>query len=142
MLSQSRTKALTSLPAHPSIPLPVLRVHLVLPARVEPHEHVVADLVALGQRQPSRVQALEDQLGVVVPVERDVDGLELPDGLEQGVHRHPSVRDPVAEEPVVDPEGMPRDRFQYLLTFPLEKRPSFAFHILIHIIAFSLLGGS
>ena len=36
---------------------------------------------------------------------------------------------------VADPEGMPRDRFQYLLAFPLEKRPSFAFHILIHIMA-------
>jgi hypothetical protein len=44
----------------------------------QPHQHVVADQVGLGEIEPGRVQALEDQLRVVVvTLERDIDNQQL-----------------------------------------------------------------
>lgn len=79
--------------------VPVLRVALLLLGLGQVHEDVVADLVALGEGQAGRVQALEDELRVVVRLEPDVDDGECLDRVAEllgGQARGPDAPEQVA----------------------------------------------
>ena len=71
--------------------VPEAVVVLLLAPLVEVHEDEVPDLVRLGQVEAGRVQALEDELGVVRGVQGDVDDAQRLDGphevLDAHVHR-------------------------------------------------------
>ena len=64
---------------------PVVGVEPVLVFGIEAHEDVIADQVGLGQLEPGRVHALEDELRVVlVSTQRDVHDDELGEPMAEG----------------------------------------------------------
>ena len=80
---------------------PVVLIQLVLHLRRLPHQHIIADLITLGEREASGVQAFENQLGIVAGFQRDADDLQMAEGIEQLVHRNLLPQQQVTEKLVV-----------------------------------------
>ena len=70
--------------------------------RIETHENVVADLIALGQGETRGIQAFKNQLRIVIPIKSDADDLELFHGVEQLICGYSPLSDAIAEVLVVD----------------------------------------
>ena len=82
--------------------VPVTIVVTLLFLNVEAHQDEVPDFVALIQFEPGRVEALKNELRIIVRrCQRDVDDLQLFNGLEELVDCNGLLLDLIVEEQIV-----------------------------------------
>ena len=80
---------------------PVGIVIRILFSWIKPHQDIVANLVALFQRQPRRVQAFKDELRIVVMIERNADDFQFSNSGIQFIDRYVFLEQHIAEKAVI-----------------------------------------